>query len=344
MRPPVRVGFWKSLTAREIDKIASNRAVTTVQCSVPWLVRPQTWELLNHNLFPRRPDIELRVFAHSPATDVCNLSFVEKLYNVRRFSADNLNKAIGVEHLAALENLKELGIGIDNQESFDFLKTLPTGIKSLALYETKSRKPRLDGLERLRSLRRLYLARQQNGIEVLAALRKLESITLRSISTPNLEYISGLPRLRSLRILLGGIRSLSAISGKKSLQYLVLVRIRGLSDISVLSSLTGLQSAVLEDLRNIRRVPDLSRLTKLWELRLVNLKGLRDVRGVLRAPALETFVHTSARNTRPEHYKGLLNKLSGFTVTFRDRDKDREFKAMVERAGQTSLFNFQRWP
>jgi hypothetical protein len=149
-------------------------------------------------------------------------------------------------------------------------------------------------------------------------------VTLRSLSTPGLEYISKLPRLWSLEpvpisgqmtvlilpvlyIKLGGIQNLSAISGKESIKYLELWQIRGLSDISVVSSLIGLQSLFLQSLRNVSRIPDLSKLTRLRRLSLENMKGLRDVSAIRQAPALEQFIHVAAQNIRPEQYQDLLD-------------------------------------
>jgi hypothetical protein len=132
-------------------------------------------------------------------------------------------------------------------------------------------------------------------------------VTLRSLSTPGLEYISKLPRLWSLDIKLGGIQNLSAISGKESIKYLELWQIRGLSDISVVSSLIGLQSLFLQSLRNVSRIPGLSKLTRLRRLSLENMKGLRDVSAIRQAPALEQFIHVAAQNIRPEQYQDLLD-------------------------------------
>jgi len=162
-----------------------------------------------------------------------------------------------VEHIADLENLEELSIGIYSLDSFDFLKQLPNGIKSLSLAATKSTKPQLQTLSRFQSLTHLYLERQQQGIEVLSELKRLEDLTLRSITTEGLDYISMLRRLWSLDIKLGGIRNLSAIAGKESIKYLELWQIRGLSDIRVISSLGGLQSLFLQSLRNVSAIPDL---------------------------------------------------------------------------------------
>jgi hypothetical protein len=126
---PKRVEFTRNLTPGEVEQLISDPDIRVLQCSTP--VEPNTWDLLNRNLFIRRPEIELRVYGSY--SSVCNLSFVSRVRNVRRFSADCLMQATGVEHLAALENLEELSIGIYSLESFDFLKHLPEGIKEAAI-------------------------------------------------------------------------------------------------------------------------------------------------------------------------------------------------------------------
>lgn len=290
-----RVNFTQTLTRGEVEQLVSDPDIRVLQCDSP--VETDTWDLLNLILFTRRPEIELRVYGFY--SSVCDFSFVNRLRNVRRFSADRLMRATGVEHLAALENLEELSIGIYSLDSFDFLKQLPDGIKSLSLAATKSKKPRLDLLSRFQSLTYLYLEGQQQGIEVLSELMKLEDLTLRSITTEGLDYISRLPRLWSLDIKLGGIRNLFAIAGKESIKYLELWQIRGLADVGVVSSLSGLQFLFLQSLINVSAIPDLSKLHNLRRLHLENMKGLKDVSAIRRAPALEEFLHVSARNIPP---------------------------------------------
>src|SRR5207244_7008721 len=124
-------------------------------------------------------------------------------------------------------------------------------------------------------------------IEVIADLQELEDVTLRSISTPGIEYVARLPRLWSLDIKLGGIQDLSAIAGKESIKYLELWQIRGLSHISVVASLSGLQYFFLQALRNVTSIPDLSQLTNLRTLVLDNMKGLKIVSAFGKAPACE---------------------------------------------------------
>jgi hypothetical protein len=334
-----RVEFRESLTPPEIDVLVSNPNLRVLQCASP--VQSHTWDLLNQNLFPLRPDVEMRVYGFYSST--CDLSFVRRLSNVRRFSADCLMRATGVEHLSALVQLEELSIDIFNLETFDFLEAIPDGIRALFLGATKSRKPSLDSVGRFRSLQKLYIEGQQNGIDVIGDLQELEDVTLRSISTRDIEYVAKLPRLWSLDIKLGGIESLSAISGKESLKYLELWQIRGLSDISVVSSLSGLQYLFLQSLRNVTGLPDLSKLTKLRRLYLENMKGLRNVDAIQGAPALEEFIHVSAQNIRPEQYRGLLNMthLREIVVGFGSQRKTKDFEDATIKSGKMKFGNTQ---
>src|SRR5437870_428084 len=328
-----RVEFLDRLTPKEVHELASNPNLQVLQTARP--VSFSTWELLNQNLFALRPDIELRVYGFYSST--CDLSFVRRMSNVRRFSADCLMKAIEIEHLAALENLEQLSIGIFSLDNFDFLTTLPAGIKSLFLGATRSRKPRLDGLRRFHSLQKLYVEGQQNGIEVIADLQELEDVTLRSISTPGIEYVARLPRLWSLDIKLGGIQDLSAIAGKESIKYLELWQIRGLSDISVVASLSGLQYFFLQALRNVTSIPDLSQLTKLRRLVLDNMKGLKDVSAIGQVTALEEFIHIAAQGFMPRQYEDLLTKptLRQVHIGFCSKRKNEQFEELVAQSGKS---------
>lgn len=235
-----RLKFYGELTRREVEQLASDPAVKVVQSEVSHPVKASTWELLNEVLLARRPDVELRLYG-GVYDSLCDLSFLPCVANVRRFSADCLIRAVGIEHLRSLQNLEELSIGIYRLEDFSFLELIPPGIRSLSLGLTKSKKPRLDALSRFHSLRELHLEGHQGGIEVLSKLPEIEKVRLRSISTENLAYIGDLPKLWSLDIKLGGIRDFSAIENKRSIKYLELWQIRGLSNLSFISSLTGLQ-------------------------------------------------------------------------------------------------------
>jgi hypothetical protein len=266
---------------------------------------------------------------------VCDLSFASGMTNVRHFSADCLRDAVGVEHIAAMEQLESLGVGIYHLEDFGFLNQVTQSLKKLFLGATRSRKPDLSPLSRFGSLEEIYVEGQQKNIEVLSQLTNLQDVTLRSVNTPGLSYLTPLRRLWSLDIKLGGIRDLYAIEGMANIKYLELWQIRGLSDIGVVSTLTGLQFLLLQSLRQITVLPDLSRLTKLRRINLENLKGLQDIGSLEHAPALEEFLHVSAQNMQPEDYGPLFRNpsLRRAAAGFGSDKRNNRFKELMKLHG-----------
>jgi hypothetical protein len=327
-----RVQLRPNLTIADVQELAAAPGLRILQTASP--VDGETWELINEELLARRPEVEIRVYGFYSL--ICDLSFLSHLKNLRRFSADCLHKASGIEHLAGLEKLETLSVGIYALENFDFLRMIPAGLRELALAKTKSKKPRLDEVGRFRSLQRLYLEGQQRGIEVLSSLATLERLTLRSISTNDLGYLERLDRIWSLEVKLGGINDFSTLEGKECLKYLELWQIRGLRDLSFISSLSGLQYVFLQALRNVIAIPDLSRLVKLRRLSLENMRALVDVSALWSSPSLTEFIHVSANNMQPEQYEDLdkISTLERVLVGFGSKKRNQEFEAMMRRAGK----------
>jgi hypothetical protein len=327
-----RGAFKHSLTSADIQSIVDDRRLRVLQCSEP--VTEKTWSLINDQLIPRRPDIQIRIFGFYGL--VCDLSFLKLINRVRNLAIDCVMDATGIEHLETLENLDSLDVGIFNLDNFDFLKLVPTTLRSLSLEATRSKKPRLGSLRRFNSLTRLYLEGQQKEIDVLGDLRTLEDVTLRSLTTENLDYLRDLPNLQSIAIKLGGIRDLSAISEKQSIRYLELWQIRGLTDISVISTLYGLQYLFLQTLKNVIAIPDISRLKKLRRIHLDDLKGLTDVSALAHASALEVFVHaTTGKNMTPTDYDFLTSMptLKSVFIGFGSQKKHGQMDAKLRAAG-----------
>ena len=299
---PDRVDFGTSLTKEDIQALAAESGLKVLQCSSP--VKLQTWELLNSQFFTRRPDVQLRVYGFYSI--VCDLAFITIMTNVRHFSADCLMDAKGIEHIASMEQLESLGVGIFHLQGFEFLNHVTPHLKKLFLGATKSNRPDLSPLDRFQSLEAIYIEGQQKNIEVLSHLADLQDVTLRSISTPDVSYLKPLRRMWSLDIKLGGIKDFSAIEGMKNIKYLELWQIRGLSDINFISSLFGLQYLFLQSLRQVISLPSFKRLENLRRVYLENMKGLKDILGLEHAPALEELVFVSAMNMQPEDLIPLL--------------------------------------
>ena len=224
--------------------------------------------------------------------------------NVRRFSADCLRAASGLEHLTELPKLESLNIGIYELDSFEFLADLPCEqIRRLSLEMTGSKRPNLYHLERFKNLKTLYIEGHTKEIERVGSLKHLEDLTLRSVTVPDLSFLQKLHNLWSLDIKLGGCKDLSGLAGMNQIKYLELWQIKGLSDINVVSTLTGLQFLFLQSLANVVKLPDLSQLSHLKRLFCDHLNPSLDLSPLSAAPALEELFYATKGGLPPESYE-----------------------------------------
>jgi hypothetical protein len=327
-----RADFERSLTVSEVDSLVADSQLKVLQTSSP--VEGGTWDILNDRLFSKRHDVRLRIYGFYSLD--CDLSFLPRLQNVRRFSADCLMQAHGVEHLTSLKELESLSIGIFNLETFDFLENLSVAsLRELSLAATKSKKPTLRKIGRFDQLRRLYLEGQQKDLDVISTMPRIEEITLRSIGLDNLDLLKGLKNLWSLDIKLGGLSDLSSLKDMNGIKYLELWQVRGLKDISAISTMRGLQFLFLQSLPHISTLPDLSELTALRRVHLDSMKGLQDVHAIATAPAIEEFMHVCAQGMEPLQYAELLKSrtLKGLLVGFGSEKKNKTLRDLAAQAG-----------
>jgi hypothetical protein len=331
-----RAQFHGTLTHEEIETLVQDRKVNFLQSECP--IQADSCDILNDELFSRRPDICLRIYWWRPGHD---FSFLKRLPNLLNFAAEGLMNARGVEHVADLPHLESLAIGIYDLESFDFLAHIPADISELCLEHTKSKKPSLELLSRFRNLKRLYLEAQQKHIEVISSLTKLEDLTLRSITVNGLEFIRPLSKLWSFDMKLGGTKDLSGLDGMTQLKYLELWRIKGLTDLSVISTLTGLQSLFLQDLSNVQSLPSLKELHRLRRVHIQGLKRLTNIESIQEAPALEDLIQGPARNFEPRDYAKILQikSLKCAMVGFGNSKKKKLFDEMKAAAGVAGKYS-----
>lgn len=327
-----RANFSGALTAAEIDALLQDNALGILQTTT----QPDalTCKRLNESLFAQRPQLELRVYDFDGA--VCDLSFLKHLDNVRHFSADCLQQATGMQHLASLNQLHSLAIGIGELQDFDFLSRLPVdNLRTLYLGKTSSARPELQALARFSQLRTLYLEGQQKQIEVIAGLPRLHDLTLRSLKLERLDFLQGLPRLRLLDIKQCIVRDWSALQRMQGLQFLELWQIRGLGDLSFLSSMSGLQYLFLQALGQLGQLPGLAQLGKLRRVQLDTLRNLRDIDSLQQASALQEFIHIADRHWKPADYRDLLRmpSLKSAKVDFGNEKKNQVFRAMLSQQG-----------
>jgi hypothetical protein len=293
-----------------------------------------SWPLLDEAFFSRRPDVELRIFGFYGTP--CDLAFASGLRHVRRFAADCLMDATGVEHVARIPGLESLSLGVFSLESFDLLRDVNPGLRSLALGQTRSKKPSLKALSHLTGLQRLFIEGHRKDIEVLSGLGDLEDVTLRSVTVTDLAFLQPLARLGSLGLKLGGIKNLSAISGMPTIKYLELWQILGLEDVGVAGELPGLQHLFFQSLRRVVSLPDLSSARSLRRVTLETMRGLRDLAPLAHAPALEELLLFDVSPLAPEDLVPALRNgsLKRVAVGFGSDRKNEAARALLKKHGK----------
>jgi len=317
----------KGISKKELEKLSNNPKTNSIQFVKP--LDENEIILLEAIVFSKRPDISLRVYGHYG--EECDLTFIEQIPSLRGFSADSLMDAKGIESVTTLKDLEKLGVGIFNLDNFDFLKTINPQIKELSLHQTRSNKPNISSIKRFSDLKVLYLESQQNGIEAIGNLHKLEEITLRSISTPNVDYLAGLQNLWSVDIKLGGIKNFDGVTSLSKLKYLELWQVRGLKDLSFISKLTTLQNLFIQSLKQVEQLPDFSNLAALRRIYLENLKGLTHLSTLKTASVLEEFVFVMAGNLDPEKLIPVLENpsLKNIFCGFGSEKKNNRFNELA---------------
>lgn len=223
------------------------------------------------------PHLPLRIYHHFD--EGSTLDFLRFFPFLRHFIVDvyHLDDIAGLQHLP------------DNLESFSF------GM-------TKTKRFSLGFLSRFKSLRALYLESQKKDISVVSQLTSLESLSLRSISLPDLSILLPMQKLLSLDIKLGGTRDLSLLPRIGKLRYLELWLIRGLTDLSMIGEITTLQNLFLESLKNVKALPSFGDLIYLRRVTIQAMKGLTDLKPIADAPNLEELLAYDMCHLQPASF------------------------------------------
>jgi hypothetical protein len=249
-----------------------------------------------------------------------------------------------LDFLRHFPRLRRFDAAIPRLESWTGLAHLPAEAEDLSLGATKKTLS-LSIIGRFRNLRKLYLEGQRKDISVLAELGTLEDLTLRSITLPDLSLLTGLKRLWSLDIKLGGTRNLALLPRLESLKYLELWGVRGLTDVTPIPSTTSLQFLFLQDLSRVRTVPPLVSMINLRRVWIETLNELMDVCSIARAPALEEFSAVAMRHLEPQNFRCFLAHptLRYLNVGFGSLPKNAELSVMfpTQRHGQLPPFEFR---
>jgi hypothetical protein len=196
-------------------------------------------------------------------------------------------------------------VEVPSVESFAGLRYLP-GLQQLSLGKTR-RPLSLAPLAELTSLRRLEVDGPAKNYQALSALTDMRSLTLRSVTIPDLSVLTSMIGLRALDIKLGGTCDLTMLRAFEQLQYLELWMIRGFCDLNPVAAVPSLDTLFLESLKHVTELPDLSRMTSLRRVHLNSMTGLSDLTPLLTAPNLEELVLERMDHLDPERLAPLAS-------------------------------------
>ena len=200
------------------------------------------------------------------------------------------DRSTEVEWLAHFPGLRRLRITSMRLESWSGLRHIADTLEHLEMGDGTLKRVSIAPMGDLAGLRSLYLIGPVKGVEALARLTALEELCLRSVTLPDLSLLVGLPRLHSLRLLLGGTAELGLLPELRALDELELWRIRGMRDVSVLGSSQGLVKLTLQSMSAVTMLPSLAGHSKLSRLVLDTMRGITDLRPVADAPHLEELL------------------------------------------------------
>jgi hypothetical protein len=232
------------------------------------------------------PSLKVRFFGHySTGFDA---SILNSLSQVQSLSVDCLSEISGQSALTELPNLRHLNFGVFNFDQPDFLEGLPLEqLESLGLTENRKRNFDLAPLVRCVRLEHLFVNGHYRNIDRIAANPKLRRIGLSAFPNQHdLAFLSKLPKLRELMLILGGRQNLNEFSSK-SLELLKVIRVRGLSDLGSLNRFPALSALQVEDQIQLKYL-NLSgvSLERLW---ISNCKRLEQLAGLDGQSELKEF-------------------------------------------------------
>jgi len=232
-------------------------------------------------LLDGRPEIALRAYLGSDITD---LEFLRFFAGLRSFQVDAI---------------------WDGLTSIDGLRHVSATLESLAIGRTR-RPLSLAVLGELDRLRSLWVEGQHHDLAVLADLHTVETLTLRSITLPDLGLLTGLDGLRSLALKLGGTNDLVLLPRVGRLEELEIWHVRSLADLTPVGFVTSLKRLFLQAQPQVRALPDLSRMTELSDVTLHTMKGITDLSPLASAPALAKLSLIAMPHLAPESLRPLV--------------------------------------
>lgn len=229
-------------------------------------------------------NFEIRFYGHY--SEVFDASVLRLIPDAQCVSIDCLRNACNLEALSDVQNLTELSLGVfelNDPEVLDYCN--PTSLKSLTLGDTRKCNIDIGNLSKSVGLEKFHTAGHTKNISTICSLPSLKNLSLASIrKKDDIGFISSIPALKALRLILGGRPSIAEIASAQ-LQSLEIIRVHGLEDVGDFGRFEKLESLWIEDqirLAEIKVGPNPS----LRSIEIINCKTLGRIAGIASLNAL----------------------------------------------------------
>ncbi|SHN12907.1 leucine-rich repeat domain-containing protein [Roseibium suaedae] len=276
----------KFLSPIEIAKECEARGRLIVQFSRPDAYTPEILASLNEACRLVKNRLQVRFFGHYDGR--FDAKTLRHLPEIRNLAVDCLTAIDNEDEIGQLPNLRSLGFGVFELDRPDFLRTIELRhLERLSLGENRKRNFDLSPLADCGQLGSLFIQGHSNGIDGLADLPRLGSLTLSSYAQKHaLNFVNGISTLKELKLILGGRADLHDLSSE-SLEILQVIRVKGLARMGDLSRLPALTALRIEDQIQLKQV-DLKG-ARLKRLALINCKNLTELPGLEQQDQLREF-------------------------------------------------------
>jgi hypothetical protein len=201
----------------------------------------------------------------------------------------------GLGWLDGFEHIEHLSIELWHATSFDVLARF-TALRSLALGQTKSKRPSLAFLRQLRTLEDLWVEAHDKDFDAVGDLPALRRLAFRVPRTKSLDPLRGHSSIEVFEMDFGGTRDLSPLADVPGLRAVQLYQVRSLDtdDLDPLGACGGLEVVSLGALRNVESLRALAKrpaetLRLLTLERLTGLATLADLTSCARLEELGLY-------------------------------------------------------
>jgi len=233
---------------------------------------------LNELCLGYNENFTIRFYGHHRSIFDCKT--LRKITNVKSLGVDCLIKAQNIDSLTKLDQLKKLRLGIYELKDTEILSAENfKKLNRLVIGDTKTRALNLEYLKHYHDLTYLMICGHTKNIDVVGELKRLDFLSLNSISKVSLNFVNRLPALKILRIILGGRPNINEINNDK-IEHLELIWIRGLNDLSNISTFKKLKSLLIQDQIQLSSIHFDTALPGLTDCKILNCKTLGSLTGI----------------------------------------------------------------